>query len=240
MSVTANLTGQRVFVVGGARDIGLAIAQAAASAGATPIIGARDAERAAKAATTIPGAESVVIDITNEDSIVQALQAAGHVDHIVITASAHHNVPVTELEHDKILAAFEAKIIGPLLLAKHAAKTLPKTGSILLFSGLAAWSPADGYSIMAITNGAVAFAATHLAKELAPIRVNAISPGIIDSGSWDGMGQAKKDFLADAAKGTLAGRNGTNDDIASAAIWLMSEGFVSGETIHVEGGARFA
>ena len=181
------------------------------------------------------------IDVTDEASIQGALDEVDAVDHIVVTASAHHNVPVSSLDHDKTVAAFEAKVIGPLLLAKHAASVLPPTGSIVLFSGLAAWNPANGYSILAITNGAVSFAATHLAKELAPIRVNAVSPGIIDSGSWDVMGEdTKRMFFESAAQGTLVGRVGENSDIAAAVLWLLGAGFVSGETIHVEGGARFA
>lgn len=235
-----DLTGKRVLVVGGARAIGLAVANAAAAAGATVIVGARDLDRARAAADGIPGAEAVRIDVTDESSIVAALAAVGAIDHIVVTASAHHNVPVSKLEHDATVAAFEAKVIGPLLLAKHAADRLARDGSLVLFSGVAAWNPSPGYAVMGITNGAVSFAVQHLAKELAPIRVNAISPGIIDSGSWDGMGEAKASFLDGAAQSNLAGRAGVNADIADAVLWLLGAGFVSGETIHVEGGARNA
>jgi NAD(P)-dependent dehydrogenase (short-subunit alcohol dehydrogenase family) len=92
---------------------------------------------------------------------------------------------------------------------------------------------------MGVSNGAVSFLATHLAEELAPIRVNAISPGIVDSGTYDGLGsEAKRDLLDDVAASNPVGRAGTRDDIAEAALWLLSAGFVTGETIHVEGGAR--
>lgn len=237
----SDLTGQRVLIVGGARGIGLALSHALTAAGASVIIGARDIDNARTATAGNPGAQAVGIDITDEGSVALALAWIGAIDHIVITASSHHNVPVRELEHHAIVAAFEAKVIGPMLLAKHAAAILPETGSILLFSGVAAWNPAPGYSVMGITNGAVAFAAKHLARELAPIRVNAISPGITDSGTWDSMGEdSKQAFLSDAAENNLAGRPGHNTDIAEAALWLLGAGFVSGETIHVEGGARHA
>src|SRR5690606_27453913 len=112
---------------------------------------------------------------------------------------------------------------------------------ILLFSGVAAWNPTPGYTVMGVTNAAVAALATHLARELAPVRVNAISPGIVDSGTWDAMGEpAKATFLAGAAAGTLVGRAGVTADVVDAALWLMTAGYVSGETIHVEGGARHA
>jgi NAD(P)-dependent dehydrogenase (short-subunit alcohol dehydrogenase family) len=92
-----------------------------------------------------------------------------------------------------------------------------------------------------VANGAVSFLASHLAKELAPIRVNALSPGIVDSGTWDRLEpEAKEAFLGSAASVNLAGRVGQRADVAEAAVWLLGAGFVSGETIHVEGGARHA
>ncbi|BBB92490.1 MAG TPA: SDR family oxidoreductase [Methylomusa anaerophila] len=233
------LSKQRVLVIGGSKYLGLAVARRAGEAGAEVVIGARNLEQASQAAAQLPGASAIHIDITDESTIAAAAAKLGHVDHVVITASAHHNVLVKDLEHDKIVAAFEAKVIGPLLLAKHFAPILSPTGSILLFSGVAAWKPAPGYTVMGVTNGAVAFLASQLAKELAPIRVNAISPGITDSGTWDPLGeQDKKGLFAGAAASSLVGRVGTADDIADAAIWLLSAGNVSGETIHIEGGAR--
>lgn len=238
--MSKDLTGQRVLVIGGSRDLGLAVARAAAGAGAVVIIGARDEQKASDAASSIQNAEWVRMDVTDEASIEAGLAGAGKIDHIVVLTAAHHNVPVDRLDHDRTVAAFEAKVIGPLMVAKHAAGILPPTGSVVLFSGVAAWSPQKGFSVMGITNGAVSFAASHLAKDLAPIRVNAISPGIIDSGSWDAMGANKKKFLEDAAGGNLAGRWGASSDIADAVLWLLGATFVSGETIHVEGGARNA
>ncbi len=239
--MTTTMRDQRVLVIGGSKYLGAAIAAKIAELGGRPIIGARDLARATAAADHLPGASAIAIDVTDEGSISAAATALGGIDHIIITASAHHNVPVTALERDGIISALEAKVVGPLLVAKHFAPLMPPTGSIVLFSGVAAWSPAPSYTVMGVTNGAVAFLASHLAKELAPIRVNAISPGIIDSGTWDGLGSdAKHNVLTAAAAGNLAGRAGESRDIAEAAAWLLSAGFVSGETIHVEGGARHA
>lgn len=227
-----------MLVIGGAKYLGEAIARAASEAGAQVVIGARDLDRAQAVAGEFDGI-AVRVDVTDEASIAAAAAELGAVDHVVITASAHHNVPVAELEHDGIVAAFDAKVFGPLLVAKHFAPILPATGSILLFSGVAAWNPGAPYTVMGVSNGAVSFLAAHLAKELAPIRVNAISPGIIDSGTWDGLGaEGKQGLLDGAAASNLAGRAGAREDIAQAALWLLTAGFVTGETIHVEGGAR--
>jgi NAD(P)-dependent dehydrogenase (short-subunit alcohol dehydrogenase family) len=235
------LAGQRVLVIGGSKFIGEAIARAAGLAGAHVIIGARDIDAAKAVANTLPGGTAVRIDLTDEASIAAAATEIGAVDHIVSTASAPHNVPVAGLEHDALVRAFDAKVLGPLLVAKHFAPLMPPTGSLLLFSGVAAWKPQPGLTVMGVTNGAVEFLATHLARELAPIRVNAISPGIIDSGTWDKMGEdGKRGVLDRASAGNLAGRPGALADIAEAALWLLGAGFVTGEAIHVEGGARHA
>jgi len=239
--MSQSLAGQRVLVIGGSKYLGEAVARQAAAAGATVVIGARDEARAARVTRELPGGQSVRIDVSLEDTIAAAAALLGQVDHVIVTAAAHHNVPVADLEHDRIMAAFEAKVIGPMLLAKHFAPLMPPTGSFLLFSGVAAWKPAPGYAVMGVTNGAVDYLATHLARELAPIRVNAISPGIIDSGTWDALGDIGKQGLFEgAAAGSLVGRVGASADIAEAAVWLLGADFVSGETIHVEGGARRA
>lgn len=233
------LTAQRVLVVGGAKYLGEAVARAAAAAGAHVIIGARDTQRATTLAAELPDASAVHIDVSDEATIRAAAAELGGVDHLVVTASSHHNVPVPELEHDRIVDAFEAKIVGPMLLAKHFAPRMPQTGSFLLFSGTAAWNPSPGLTVMGVTNGAVSFLASHLAKELAPLRVNAISPGITDSGTWDGLDEGdRKGMYEGAAAASLAGRVGTADDIAAAAIWVLGASYVSGETIHVDGGSR--
>ncbi|MGX7694379.1 SDR family oxidoreductase [Gordonia polyisoprenivorans] len=236
-----SLSGTTVLVIGGAKHLGLAIARRADAAGASVVIGARDLTAAQSAATDLDNGRAVAIEVTDEASIAAAAAELGAVDHIVSTAAAHHNVAVRDLDHDATVTAFEAKVIGPLLVAKHFGPRMPATGSITLFSGVAAWKPAPEYTVMGITNGAVAFAVSHLAAELAPVRVNAISPGIVDSGTWDGMPEADRDaFFSGVAEGIPARRVGTVDDIVDAAQWLLTAGFVSGETIHVEGGARSA
>lgn len=239
--MSGSLSGSTVLVVGGARTLGLAIARRADEAGASVIVAARELPAAEKAATQLARGRAIALDVTDEESIRAAAAEVGPIDHLVSTAAAHHNVPVTDLEHRKVVTAFEAKVIGPMLLAKHFAPKLSPTGSIVLFSGVAAWKPEPGYAVMGITNGAVSFAASHLARELAPIRVNAISPGIVDSGTWDAMPQADRQaFFDGVAEGNLAGRVGSVHDIVDAAEWLLTAGFVSGETVHVEGGARSA
>ena len=239
--MTTSLQGARILVIGGAKHLGLAIARRLDDAGAEVVIGARDLTAAQAAASTLTLARGIAIDITAEESIAAAAAELGGVDHIISTAAAHHNVPVIDLDHDSVITAFEAKVIGPLMVAKHFAPQMNPHGSLMFFSGVAAWKPAPGYAIMGITNGALDFAIRHLANELAPIRVGAISPGIIDSGMWDSMGDAdRSEYFDEVAGGLPVQRVGATTDIVDAVQWLLTAGFVSGETPHVEGGARSA
>lgn len=240
MVVVHDLTGKRVLVVGGARALGRAIVEASLNAGASVIIGARDKDAAKVAAERYEGADSVFIDILDEESIADAAAALGEVDHVVSVANAAHNVPLAATDRDLTLRALEAKVVGPLLIAKHFSPSMPADGSFVFFSGVVAWTPSPGRVVTGVTNGAVSFLASHLARELAPIRVNAVSPGITDSGTWDSLpAEEKTALLAGAAAGALVGRAGTTEDIVDAVLWLLGAGYVSGETIHVEGGARF-
>jgi NAD(P)-dependent dehydrogenase (short-subunit alcohol dehydrogenase family) len=177
---------------------------------------------------------AVRLDLTDETTIAAAAAQLGAIDHVVTLGSLPHDAPIAELDRDRILAAFEAKVIGPILVAKH----FEIRHSMTLFAGVVGWRPGPGSIVKGITNGAVDFAARHLAANLAPVRVNAIAPGIIDSGAWDGKGEAKPAFLTGAAGQTLVGRHGELDDVVDAAIWLIRSGYVDGQTIHVDGGRR--
>ncbi len=219
------LDGQRVLVIGGGRGIGAAIAARARQVGMDVVIGARDSQ-------TIEGA--VHLDLTDEASIAAAAARIGAVDHVVSLGSDPYGATIADLDRDRFVAAFETKVIGPLLVAKH----FEIRHSMTLFAGVVGWRPGPGSIVKGITNGAVDFAVRHLAANLAPVRVNAIAPGIIDSGAWDGKGEAKPAFLAEATEQTLVGRYGELDDVVDTAIWLIRSSYIDGQTIHVDGGRR--
>ena len=110
-------------------------------------------------------------------------------------------------------------------------------GSFTLFSGVAAAKIAVGTLAVAITNGAVDILARSLALELAPIRVNAISPGVIDTGAWDEFGEQGKAAYFDGIRSrNPARRIGTTGDIADGVLFAITSPFLTGTTLHVDGG----
>jgi NAD(P)-dependent dehydrogenase (short-subunit alcohol dehydrogenase family) len=162
---------------------------------------------------------------------------AGGVDHVVSTASARARGGYADLTAPLVAASLAAKVIGPLLLAKHFAAKLPPDGSFLFMSGATALKPAPGMLAVAATNAAVDTLTAGLAVELAPVRVNAIAPGTIDTGAYDALGPERKAALfAARSAGNPARRIGTPQDIATIALMALTSGFLTGVTIPVDGG----
>jgi NAD(P)-dependent dehydrogenase (short-subunit alcohol dehydrogenase family) len=231
------LQDRRVLIVGGTSGIGLEIARQATAAGAHVILAGRDPARV-RAGAEAAGLEAAVaaVDLTDEASIRELATGVGRLDAVVSLAADHANGPVGELEPAAIHAAFDAKVIGPILLVKHL--ELNDDAAVVLFSGIAAWRPAPGLSVMAATNAAVAALANALATEIAPRRVVTISPGIVDSGAWDGDG--KQAFFTETAASLPVGHVGASADVASAVLLAITNPFISATTLHVDGGALVA
>jgi NAD(P)-dependent dehydrogenase (short-subunit alcohol dehydrogenase family) len=236
-STVANLRGQRVLVVGRPGGIAGAVALAARDAGASVVVAGRAQATLTAAYGNEPDITTDLVDLTDEASIAALADRLGAVDHVVSTASARARGRLGDLDRDAIRLSFDTKVIGPLMLAKYFAPRMADHGSFVIFSGVAAAKIAVGTLGVAITNGAAEVLARSLALELAPIRVNAISPGVIDTGAWDAFGeQGKADYFADISSRNPARRIGTVDDIASGVLFALTNTFLTGVTLHVDGG----
>ncbi len=189
--MTGPLKDQTVLVIGRGSGLARAIALAAEDAGAQVIAAGRDPDALAAAYVDEPGISTETVDLTDEASIAALGERLGTLDHVVSTASARARGRVPDLDRDAIRLSFDTKVIGPLMLAKHLAPRMNTGGSFVIFSGVAAAKIAVGTLGVAITNAADTLARS-LALELAPIRVNAISPGVIDTGAWDAFGEKGK------------------------------------------------
>jgi NAD(P)-dependent dehydrogenase (short-subunit alcohol dehydrogenase family) len=230
------LQDKTILVVGRGSGIARAVALRARSESARVIVAGRDRAKLANSYDD-PGIIAETIDITDDESIAALADQVGRVDHVVSTASARARGKLADLQRQNLLQSFDTKVIGPTMLAKHFASQINPGGSFVLFSGVHAFKINVGYLGVGITNGAVDFLTRWLAVELAPIRVNAISPCVIDTGAWDALGaDGKRDYFEHIAAGNPARRIGTPDDIAGAVLFAMTSTFMTGVTLKIDGG----
>jgi len=235
--MTGLLDDQTVLIIGRGSGIARAVAMVARDAGARVVAAGRDKETLAAAYAGQPGVSTETVDLTDDTSIEALGQRLGAVDHVVSTASARARGRLADLDRDAIRLSFDTKVIGPLMLAKHLAPRMNGGGSFVIFSGSAAAKIAVGTLGVAITNAAADTLARSLALELAPIRVNAISPGVIDTGAWDAFGeQGKADYFAAVSARNPARRIGAAEDIANGVLFALTSTFLTGQTLHIDGG----
>ena len=237
--MNSSLKDRKVLVVGRGSGIARGIVAAARRAGATVVAAGRHREALAEAYEGDTGVSAEAVDLTDDDSIAALAQRVGAVDHVVSTASARARGLIADLDRAAVRRSFDTKVIGPLMLARAFRDQINDGGSIVVFSGVAAFDIEPGTLAVAITNGAADMLTRSLAVELAPIRVNAISPGVVDTGAWDALGDDRKASLfAETRERNPARRIGTPEDIADAAILAMTNTFMTGVTLHVDGGER--
>jgi NAD(P)-dependent dehydrogenase (short-subunit alcohol dehydrogenase family) len=235
---------EHVLIVGGSSGMGLALAARLLSGGGTVTIAGRSADRLAAACETLDAGtrlRTVAVDITRDPDVERLFASVGVVDHIVSTAADVSGVyvPLADLDISNARRAIDSKVLAPLLLAKHGAPRLKPGGSMTFTSGIAAYRPAPKGSVVASINGAIESLVYALAVELAPIRVNAVSPGWVDTPIWTSVAGDDKDaLLAAMARRLPVGRIGKPDDIALALESVMRNGFISGSVVHVDGGQR--
>ncbi|MFF4639429.1 SDR family oxidoreductase [Streptomyces olivaceus] len=239
-----SLRDKRVLIVGSGSDIAAALVTDLLREGARVTLAGRNIEKTASATKALGDAvRPLSLDLSDEESIRAAadqVRVAGGLDHLVSVATERANGPVASLERGALHAAFDAKVVGPILLAKHFARLIAEEGSLLFFSGLAAWRPSPGLAAMAATNGSVSTLASALAVELAPTRVNALSPGVIDTSNWDVVAADKQELFRQVAASAPARRVGDPSDVSAAARALLVNPYINGETLHVDGGARWS
>jgi NAD(P)-dependent dehydrogenase (short-subunit alcohol dehydrogenase family) len=233
------LEGRKVVVVGAGSGIGRSVAVAASEAGATVVLAGRRPEALEATAALLSGPwHSYTLDASIEDEVAAFFREVGRFDHLVSTASQGIAGPITRLEADAIGRAFTAKLWAPIFLTKHGAPWIAPEGSFTFFSGIRAARPAAGTSITSLVNGGLEAFAKAMAVELGPVRVNVISPGIVDSGPfWDRLGpEGRERLFADFAQKSPARRIGQPEDVAAAALFAIANPFLTGTVLAVDGG----
>lgn len=234
------LNDQRVLVVGGSSGIGEATARAFAEAGATVTIASRDAARLAASKDRIGYDMSTgVMDITDDASVRAFLDSAGEFDHVVVSAAQTATGPVRGLELDDAYAAMDSKFWGAYRIAR--AVRIRQGGSLTFVSGFLSVRPSKNSVLQGAINAALESLARGLALELAPVRVNTVSPGLIATPLWSKIDAEARDRMYEGAAARLpAGRVGQPEDVANAVLYLASTPYATGSTVLVDGGGAIA
>jgi NAD(P)-dependent dehydrogenase (short-subunit alcohol dehydrogenase family) len=234
------LSEKRIVVLGGSSGIGLAVAQQVVARGARAIIASSNADRVEQAIATLDGkAEGYTLDLSKERDIQTFFQRIGDFDHLVFTAgdTLHLNaLEATDLT--KARHAFELRYWAALAAVKYAIPHIRKDGSIVLTTGAAGRRPQKGWTVAASICGTIEALTRALAVELAPIRVNAVCPGVVRTDLWNNMQEQDREAMYEnRGKQLLVGRVGEARDLAHAYLFLMQEGYSTGQTVVVDGGA---
>jgi len=239
MSRENGFENKRVVIIGGSSGIGFAVAEDAASQGADVVIVSSREERIQEAIRSIGGkAQGQAVDVSDEKAVESFFTKLGAFDHLVYTAGDSLQLhELADMDLKQARRAFELRYWSALATVKYGSPQIRKGGSIVLTTGIAGQRPQSGWVIAASVCGTVDALTRALAMELAPIRVNAVSPGVVRTNLWQNMNSAEREQLFESvAKRLPVGRVGEAHEIAQAYLFLMKEGFATGQTVVVDGG----
>jgi NAD(P)-dependent dehydrogenase (short-subunit alcohol dehydrogenase family) len=235
------MSDRTALVVGGTSGIGLATARRLHAAGADVHIAGRSKERLDAVASTDPDLHGHQADGGSALEIGALAEAIGPIDWLVVTLSGSEGIgPIADLDLGMLRRAFDAKFWGHITTVQAALPQLTPAGSITLLGAITARAAAPGTAGIAAINAAVEALVKPLAAELAPIRVNGVSPGFVDTPWWSGLPEeARQAYFAQAAQVLPVRRIATADDIAEAVVLAATNPNLTGTVIETDGGARF-
>jgi NAD(P)-dependent dehydrogenase (short-subunit alcohol dehydrogenase family) len=232
---------RHVAVIGGSAGIGLATARLLAGLGARVTVGGRDRGRLDAAVKELGDpARAVPVDAEDARSLTRFFAETGPISDLVVTVTRRGGAgPASDLAQADLLGAFAGKTVAHLRAVALALPTLAEDGSITLVTAGSAQSALPGTAGLAAVNGALEAAVRPLAAELAPRRVNAVSPGVIETGWWDEVPpDARQEAFAAFAQRAPVRRNGRPEDVAQAIVAVAGNGFITGVVLPCDGGLR--
>ncbi|MCW6511506.1 SDR family oxidoreductase [Lichenifustis flavocetrariae] len=235
-----DLTGKRVVVVGGKTGIGLGIAQAAHAAGASVTVASRRSASVADHPELAPF-EQISLDIDDEEAVRAAFDAMGALDHLVVAAGSTDGSWGAFMDDDMrgVRSYTTNKYLGSWACARYAGPRLPPHGSITLLTGGIAARPKLGMTSVTSAFAAVEALGRSLALELGPIRVNTIRPGFIDTDFWTFLSEADAAAVREKVRAKFPARRlGQAADVGHAAVFLMTNPYVTGTVLDVTGGEQ--
>ncbi|MGJ0480298.1 SDR family oxidoreductase [Pantoea agglomerans] len=233
----------KTLIIGGASGIGFAVARSLAERGGELIIAGRNGEKLESARESLCATRAVittqVLDVSNESEVIRLSEMLGEINHIVFTAGSQApGGPLSQIDLSAARQAFDTKFWGSMHVARHLSANILPGGTLTLTSGFLARRPVAGAIVKTTMNVAIESAAKVLAKELSPLRVNVVSPGLTDTEAHAGMAEAAREkMLHSAAENLPVKTYGRAEDIAKGYLFVIDNAFVTGAVIDIEGGA---
>ena len=234
------LKGKRIVLLGGTSGFGLATAKAAAEEGAEIVVVSSSQTRVDDALALLPeNSSGHAVNLTNEAAVQQLFNTLGAIDHLVYTAGETLSLgALDDINFDAAKATFNLRFWGCLMAAKYGSKHINKGGSITITNGIVGLRPWKGWTVAASITGAIESLTRALAVELAPVRVNAVCAGMVNTNLWGNMPEAERlAMFAQVGSQLPVGRIGEPEDLAQAYLYLMKQPFSTGQIIVVDGGA---
>lgn len=236
---STNLQYQHVVLLGGTSGIGLATAEAALAAGASVSVASSRSERVAEAVARLGDrVKGYTVDLSHESAVRSLFGQVGAIDHLVYSAGdSLRTGALADMDLATVRRLFEVRVFGAIAAVKHAAPYLRPGGSVVLTSGIASLRPQKGWAALASVCSAMEGLTRALAVELAPVRVNLVSPGLVRTPLWDDLPELEREALYAASGAALpVGRVGEAQDLAQTYVYLMTNRYATGQTIVVDGG----
>lgn len=227
-----------VLIIGGSSGMGLATARRAAEQGFRVVIASRSQKKLNDALASI-GSDRVsahAVDTHDSASIQALFQSIARVDHLVITAAEVDFGNIRSSSLESVQRSFDSKFFGPFRVIQAGLEYLDPAGSITLFSGTAGTKAVKDYEILAAINAAIDSFSRTLAKSLAPIRVNSVAPGLINTPAVAGADEATQKLIKQFSDNLEIKRIGQADEIAQGVLFLIENEYTTGTTLYIDGG----
>ena len=222
--------------------MGLAAARALSNLGASIVVTGRNRDRAAQVKLQNPSFDVQVVDASSPADLESFYRTQGHIDDLVLCVSGAKGAgPFRDLNMQELWDGFQQKFFAQFSAAQKALPYLPKSGSITFVTAISARAALPFTAGLAAINGALEAMVKPLARELKPLRVNAVSPGVVETPWWDRLGpEQRTEALNRSAEASLVGRNGTADELGHAIAFLVANKFVNATVLEVDGGLRLS
>ena len=234
------LAGQTVVVIGGSAGIGLETARLARTEGADVIVTGRNPDRLEAAATELGALRSAAFDATDQDALDQFFdELPTPIDHVMVTAGRPYYALLADIDLDKARRSFDEHLWLPIVVARHAVGKVRPGGTLLFVSGTGARRPAPGLAIIGMGTAALPALTRNLALELAPIRVNLIAPGFVDTPLSASLLGDDLDKRREQLRTSLPIRRVVGPaDVAALAVHIMTNTALTGATYDIDGGQQ--